>query len=251
MTYANGIGASLSYDSASRLTALVYSRGAGTLAGTLARSRPPGRLSAATAGSDYPSFLYTYDPAGNRTAITDVTGTHSYQFDEVNRLTAATHPTLNAESHSYDAGGNRTASATDRNYTYDRLGRLTKAEGATYAYDANGNLTSKVDSKGTTAYTYDFENRLTGIRLPDGTKAAYLYDALGRRIQKNVDGAVTNYLYDGPDDRVNDCLDRSCRFEQKRDRVDAVSHTGRRRTFVKDVPEMRVAPAAHYFGPVH
>ena len=53
--------------------------------------------------------------------------------------------------------------------------------------------------KSITSYTYDIENRLVGIQFPDGTAASYEYDALGRRIEKNVNGTVTRYLYDGTD----------------------------------------------------
>jgi len=52
---------------------------------------------------------------------------------------------------------------------------------------------SRTGANGTTTDTYDFENRLTTIELPNGAKTAHLYDALGRRIQKNVNNAVTNH----------------------------------------------------------
>ncbi|KJS03901.1 MAG: hypothetical protein VR68_00180, partial [Peptococcaceae bacterium BRH_c4a] len=49
----------------------------------------------------------------------------------------------------------------------------------------------------TTGYSYDYENRLTGIVHPDGTTSAYRYDGGGRRIQTVEDGVATNFLYDG------------------------------------------------------
>jgi RHS repeat-associated protein len=48
-------------------------------------------------------------------------------------------------------------------------------------------------------YTYDPEHQLTRIDFPDATWATYAYDALGRRIQKNVNGAKTRYVYDNED----------------------------------------------------
>ena len=86
-----------------------------------------------------------------------------------------------AESYSYDAAGNRAASSTDANYVCDANGRLMDAGGATYSYDNNGNITAITDTKGQTTYSYDLENRLVGAILPDGTAAAYAYDALVRR----------------------------------------------------------------------
>ncbi|HEX9779661.1 MAG TPA: RHS repeat domain-containing protein [bacterium] len=52
---------------------------------------------------------------------------------------------------------------------------------------------------GATAYTYDVENQLTRIDIPDGTFASYRYDGLGRRIEKDVNGAITRYVYDQED----------------------------------------------------
>ena len=73
--------------------------------------------------------------------------------------------------------------------------------GFTYQYDANGNLTRKTGKAAgaATAYTYDAENQLIRIDLPNGTAAEYAYDGLGRRIQKSVGGAVTRYVYDNED----------------------------------------------------
>ncbi len=45
-------------------------------------------------------------------------------------------------------------------------------------------------------YTWDARNRLTGISGPSGT-ASFKYDALGRRIEKTVNGQTVQYLYDG------------------------------------------------------
>ncbi len=67
-----------------------------------------------------------------------------------------------------------------------------------YTYDYNDNLIQRVkkSNQEVTTYTYDYENRLTRVQYP-GMDAQYLYDALGRRIQKNVNGQVTTCVYDG------------------------------------------------------
>jgi RHS repeat-associated protein len=143
------------------------------------------------------AFTYAYDAGGNRTAVTDRSGSHAYQYDELNRLTGAKHENAPAESYAYDAAGNRESSATDPAYRYDAAGRLVAAEGAIFAYDKNGNLTSKTTAGGKATYTWDIENRLVRVDLPDGGTVAYRYDPFGRRIEKNVNGTVTAYLYDG------------------------------------------------------
>jgi RHS repeat-associated protein len=70
-------------------------------------------------------------------------------------------------------------------------------------YDNNGNMLSVTNSCGTTTYDWDVRNRLVGI---DGYKpdcspltATFKYNALGRRIEKTVNGKIIQYLYDGSD----------------------------------------------------
>ncbi len=70
-------------------------------------------------------------------------------------------------------------------------------------YDENGNMTSVTNSCGTTTYTWDVRNRLASINgfKPDCSSltASFKYDALGRRIEKTINGVTTKYLYDGLD----------------------------------------------------
>jgi YD repeat-containing protein len=89
--------------------------------------------------------------------------------------------------------------------TFDAANRLTEDEDACYAYDLNGNMTSRtgklagVCSGAVTTYVYDAENRMTRIDLPGGSIALYAYDGLGRRIRKDIDGTITAYVYDSED----------------------------------------------------
>ncbi|MBM4137473.1 MAG: RHS repeat-associated core domain-containing protein, partial [Nitrospira sp.] len=59
------------------------------------------------------------------------------------------------------------------------------------------------NSCGTTTYTWDARNSLVGINgyKSDCTAltASFKYDALGRRIEKTVNGVTTQYVYDGMD----------------------------------------------------
>jgi YD repeat-containing protein len=64
-----------------------------------------------------------------------------------------------------------------------RLASATNPESGTfsYAYDANGNLTSKTDARSiTTTFVYDALNRASSRSYSDGTPAvSYIYDASG------------------------------------------------------------------------
>jgi RHS repeat-associated protein len=128
----------------------------------------------------------------------------------LNHLDQATHPqpTNPAEIFTYDAVGNRTASHLATGQVHDVANRLLDDVNFTYAYDQNGNLTEKVN-KGTgdrTVYTYDAENQLILVEqftLAGGATpvlvAEYNYDALGRRIEKVVNGVSTRLVYDNED----------------------------------------------------
>jgi YD repeat-containing protein len=77
-----------------------------------------------------------------------------------------------------------------RAYAVNGLNQYTSAGPATFAYDANGNLTSD----GSGAYAYDVENRL--VAGPNG--ATLVWDPLGRLFQSSSNShAATQYLYDG------------------------------------------------------
>jgi RHS repeat-associated protein len=169
LAYSNGVTAEYQYDAAGRLTALAQG----------------GAASA-----------YGYDAAGNVTSITEASGTHVYEYDLLDRLVAAAHPSLPAETYRYDALGNRLASAGDSGYVYGAAGRLASAEGAAYTYDKSGNLTGKTTTAGASVYRWDSAGQLARIDFPDGGLAEYKYDPFGRRIEKNANGSATAYLYD-------------------------------------------------------
>ena len=157
--------------------------------------------------------------------------------DECDRV-ASTDPLLAAESFTYDGNGNlrfmtdRKNQVTEFRYDLeDRLDEKVLLPGLpeesvrTYGYDVMNNLTAVSDPVSALAYSYDLLNRLetastagaphqpaitliTGydgndrrISLDDDLVGitAYGYDALNRRIQKNVDGSVTTYVYDQED----------------------------------------------------
>jgi YD repeat-containing protein len=114
--------------------------------------------------------------------------------DPSNPLIHASHPDK-IESFSYDPVGNRLPGL------YDAANRLLEDDEFTYEYDENGNLIKKVE-KATgevTTYTYDAENQLISVISEQGSVISYKYDGLGRRIEKNVDGKITRYVYDNED----------------------------------------------------
>ncbi len=85
--------------------------------------------------------------------------------------------------------------AGSQSYTANNLNQYTGVNSASLTYDLNGNLTGD----GVNTYTFDRENKLTSATTP-ANNVAYIYDPLGRRVEKSVDGAVTNYLQDGDEE---------------------------------------------------
>lgn len=79
----------------------------------------------------------------------------------------------------------------NRSYTTNGLNQYTAAGPASFAYDANGNLTSD----GSSSFVYDIENRLVGAS--GGKTASLFYDPMGRLFQVMGAGTNTRFLYDG------------------------------------------------------
>jgi RHS repeat-associated protein len=135
---------------------------------------------------------------------------------------------VDSVAYGYDAAGQRVtktegqAAPSDTAFaaTYDEANRLVaitlNGEAFTLSYDDNGNLASKSGPvSGTTSYSWSARNQLVGIAGPNGS-ASFKYDALGRRIEKTLNGVTTGYLYDGV----------QAIAELKGGAVDAVLHTG-------------------------
>jgi YD repeat-containing protein len=101
-----------------------------------------------------------------------------------------------------DAFGNRLTKTDNEGtviYEYDANDRLIRETGpagvTTYEYDDNGNRLRKAGPGDTETYGYDAQNKLLSVQNA-AHDIQYTYDYSGLRISQNVDGVVTNYLYD-------------------------------------------------------
>jgi RHS repeat-associated protein len=170
------------------------------------------------------SIGYGYDIASNRTSLTTASGTTTYTYDERNRLDLVRlNGTLEAD-YDYDAVSNLTqttfGNGTRENRSYDTLNRLSTLETKrladsvqlskyVYTLDKVGNRTAVTEAQNgqgrTIGYTYDDLYRLTGEAIVDATNgnrtSAYVYDKVGNRQTKTVNGVTTVYTYD-PNDRL-------------------------------------------------
>ncbi len=97
-------------------------------------------------GSSAHPVSNSYDASGNRTGMTDATGTSSYSYDPFGELTSATNGASQATGYGYDTDGHTTS------ITYPLPADTTWANSSTvsYGYDHSGQLTSATDFKGNT-----------------------------------------------------------------------------------------------------
>lgn len=177
VSYANGVTGSFSYDPARKwLNTAQFAK----------------------SGSVLWNGAYSYDAAARttKTIATDATnaaasGTSTYTYDDLNRLTSST---LNSvvSNFSYDWGGRITNTTALGNYTYGTAHphAVLTANGQTYAYDADGNMLS---GKGRTM-VWDAANRLLSASR-SGATSEYTYGTGEERIAKNVNGAITRYFF--------------------------------------------------------
>ena len=154
------------------------------------------------------SVTYTYNPQGLRATMVDGSGTTSYGYDGLGRLTFRGRPEGNL-FYSYDKAGNERADSGSGNatYGYDALNRLVSVANSntgttTYTYDAVGDLATATLPNGVVhSYTYDAKNRLKtlGVNNGSGPIASYAYtvDAAGHRTSvTEKSGRTVNYAYD-------------------------------------------------------
>ncbi|MDH3976860.1 MAG: hypothetical protein OEV42_21575, partial [Deltaproteobacteria bacterium] len=190
LTYANGVFTNYSYDASGRMVGIIT----------------PG----------VSSNVYSYDKVGNRLSNVSESKAASYKYDDLYRLTFASHTSVEGamfENYTYDAIGNRQAHDNDliNNYYPGFDPDLTNKtiDGDFIYYDVAGKSyqTPFTDVADSVDYGYDYEERLISVKRVFGlssTVVEYKYDVSGRRIGRTVtkDGVMTanmEYLYDNED----------------------------------------------------
>jgi RHS repeat-associated protein len=162
---------------------------------------------------------YTYDDAGNRTALAlDGTTRNSYGFDQQSRLTSITHGTQSF-GFGYDTASRRTSMSYPNgvvtSFGYDSESRLTSLAASRngtpitsfgYVYDAAGNRTRKTTLDWVEDYGYDDLYRLVSTDRSAGAPSRwrFAYDAVGNRTGEQADDAPVGATFNN----VNELLAR-------------------------------------------
>ena len=180
------------YDDANRLTEVSYSDGV------------------------TPMVKYGYDAAGHRTSMTDGTGSSSFSFDSLGRLTGTANGHGETTAYGYDLAGNKTSivypNGKKVTRTFDsaeRLASVTDWLGNTtsFAYDADSNLASITFPTTTTnvdTYSYDRADMATGVTMSKGkttlASLSYTRDNNGQLLSEastGLPGGAQSFTYDG------------------------------------------------------
>ncbi len=133
----------------------------------------------------------------------------SFDYDVLDRLDEAD-GAYGLITYAHDGVGNRASRTIDDGqtilselYSYDafsnRLLSVTPSSGPTrsFTYTANGQVATDDAGPVTPSdFTYDLSNRLVGVIQSGVPAAAYVHNALGQRLVKDLNGTVTHYHYD-------------------------------------------------------
>ena len=154
------------------------------------------------------NFTYTYDDNGNISSVVQDGVTTAYTYDALGQLIRVDDGQENATwVYTYDQGGNilskkkyalNVTSGTpveSKTFTYGNANwkdQLTAVNGIPITYDNIGNPLND----GTWTYTWEKGRQLKSMSK-SGTTASFKYNENGLRIQKTVNGVVTNYTLHG------------------------------------------------------
>lgn len=148
---------------------------------------------------------FALDPAGRVTVVDAEGWTERYAYDALGNLTRGEWPSAGDEDADSTQGDREVAGTLIR-----RVGRTR------FAYDAQGRLARKFRKtlSGKTrswVFTWDAEDRLTGVSNPLGENWRYVYDPLGRRTTKQREIHGT----ESARDRVEFTWDGACLTEEQ------------------------------------
>jgi YD repeat-containing protein len=134
-----------------------------------------------------PSITLTYDADGQRTSMTDGTGTTTWSYDAFGDPVSETNGAGSTVGYSYDNDGNPTSivypggTAQTVTQTFDKADRLSSVTDwnsakTTFGYDADGNLSSTVYPDGdTVAAGYDNADNQMSVTLSGAASASLTY----------------------------------------------------------------------------
>jgi RHS repeat-associated protein len=137
--------------------------------------------------------VYSYDPRAELTSVSDGDlGSLAYTYDPVGQLLAAVPEQARGHVFRYDAAGNVYEAGEDAPARqYGPGNRLLRRGETEYVWNDDGQLIEKREPgeagrPAVWSYSYDGGGMLTTVARPDRTVVSFVYDAFGRRVQKQI-----------------------------------------------------------------
>ncbi len=212
MTNPAGQTTSYTYDGAGNLDTLQDGEGETT---TYAYNGGDQRTSITYSDGQTPNVAYQYDADGDRTQMTDGTGTTTYTYNTLGELTSMTDGHGDVVSYGYDANGNETSIVYPNGKTVtlgfdanERLQNVTDwlSNETTFAYSPDAQLSSTTFPTATgnvDSYGYNDADQLTSTTMKQSASTlaslSYTLDPLGQPTtisQTGLPGAAsTSYTY--------------------------------------------------------
>jgi RHS repeat-associated protein len=211
---------SYTYDPANRLTEVSYSDG------------------------KTPAVKYEYDEDGERTKMTDGTGTTTSTYDELGRLTESENGNKEVVKYEYNLANEQTkitypnGKAVTR--TFDKDGRLEKVTDwlehtTAFAYDEDSDvqtITFPSETKDADSYTYNDADQLTGVKAKKGTETlaslTYTRDDDGqvkKTTSKDLPGSETTEAVYDEDNRLTGYASTEYKYDPANNPTQAASTT--------------------------
>ena len=172
-----------------------------------------------TRGTVYQDWRYQLDGVSNILRIDDVrpglpvaeNTSQSFAYDSLNRLVTTQYASGDQIDFGYDPLSNlvrKTSTIPGQNLGAFQMGQnagphaVTTVNGATWRYDANGNLIERGPAGRGFTYTWDFRNRLRQVSGETGVQQQNSYDYADQRMSKWVRNGSSNEVTLYPDRSV-------------------------------------------------
>lgn len=161
----------------------------------------PAAHGVAARGRETRRRAYRWDVNSRLTSIVDglAGGIVNFGHDAFGGLAWAQYETGAFDYKLPDEVGNLFKAKDRKDRRYGEGGRLLECPDYTYAYDAEGNLTSRLGKIDLKRWDYHWQGNgmLREVVRPDRKAVSFEYDALGRRTAKIFDGMATRWVWDG------------------------------------------------------
>lgn len=151
------------------------------------------------AGAPVIERRFGYDARGRLTTMTSPAGPTHFEYDAIDQLVSVARRT-SREIFEYDPAGSLVQRLEElgerrRAWSVGPGNVLREADGVRYVNDGSRRRIQRIEPRPgegervdgpVTTYGWDTLDRLREVALPDGTRVRFTYDALGRRVRKDV-----------------------------------------------------------------